>query len=314
MNNRPPDSTKKIAIQLANAIAQKAPGYKDLLTQFRQGRQELAATAPVGDMLNQDEHIGIWKKTAGAKDDVYYRDLSLQKEWSLWNGVNSISAGGKKKRIVFLGESVARGYLYDPNYTPAGVLNTLLDNSGCMQAEVIDLAKTNMKLDELGITVRQAAKLRPDAMIIFAGNNWDTTAMHSFTGEEIGGIIKRISQKGHYILKEILEDKISELILDLLAEIPDLYGKAGIPVFFVLPEYNLLDWQSCAQEHVMINLPKKEMIDFIEARQGASHAWDNNDPETAKAHSENMIRIDPSHPEGFENMAKYMIQMDRFAE
>jgi len=61
------------------------------------------------------------------------------------------------RRLCFLGESVAAGYLYAPHCTPAGVLHDqLCAVSGGEGYEVIDLARINETLDGLVATAERA--------------------------------------------------------------------------------------------------------------------------------------------------------------
>jgi len=81
-----------------------------------------------------------------------------------------------KRRVLLIGESVARGYLYDPEFTPALALEKIVEpHFGDDGIEVIDLARTNLgyKVRELAIA---ALPLEPDMAIIFAGNNWNTSS------------------------------------------------------------------------------------------------------------------------------------------
>jgi hypothetical protein len=79
-----------------------------------------------------------------------------------------------RKRICFLGESVAAGYLYAPHLTPAGLLEDHLRfTTGTDVYEIIDLARTNETLSGCVSTAHAAMQLQPDAFILFAGNNWN---------------------------------------------------------------------------------------------------------------------------------------------
>src|SRR5262245_21445068 len=47
--------------------------------------------------------------------------------WHFWANVQKIPAKGQRQRIVLLGESVARGYLYDPQFNPAMALQAMMN-------------------------------------------------------------------------------------------------------------------------------------------------------------------------------------------
>ncbi len=76
------------------------------------------------------------------------------------------------RRVAFFGESVAAGYLYAPHLTPAEILETQLRGVDAGY-EVVDLARTNETLAGLATTVESSLQLDPDALVIFAGNNWN---------------------------------------------------------------------------------------------------------------------------------------------
>lgn len=77
-------------------------------------------------------------------------------------------------RICFFGESAAAGYLYAPHLTPAQVLETRLRQLvGHDRVEVIDLARTNERLDSWVRTVEASRPLAADAWVFFTGNNWN---------------------------------------------------------------------------------------------------------------------------------------------
>ena len=75
-------------------------------------------------------------------------------------------------RVVFLGESVAAGYLYAPHWTPAQVLQQHLAARLGRLVEVIDLARTNERLPSLATTLDASRQLGADTTVVFAGNNW----------------------------------------------------------------------------------------------------------------------------------------------
>ncbi len=155
-----------------------------------------------------------------------------------------------KRRVCFFGESVAAGYLYAPHLTPAHVLERhLCAASGGDGYEVIDLARTNETLDALATTAVQAMQLRPDALVLFAGNNWtllETPYVSPYApsvrarlayGAALGeaGVVGPIEQAARQVLHKAAAT---------LARIAALAGAASIPVVLVIPEANLADWET----------------------------------------------------------------------
>ena len=68
------------------------------------------------------------------------------------------------------------GYLLDPAYTPAKVLEFMLTSAaqeigGAGQAQVIDLARTDLSPDGMDVIVDSLSLVRPDVVVVFIGNN-----------------------------------------------------------------------------------------------------------------------------------------------
>ena len=78
-------------------------------------------------------------------------------------------AGRREKRLCLLGESTAAGYLLAPDLTPAKVLRRRLGD----RWDVVDLARTNERLESLVDTAEAALQLDPDRLVVFTGNNWN---------------------------------------------------------------------------------------------------------------------------------------------
>src|SRR5689334_12943416 len=58
--------------------------------------------------------VGIWERRSESGKSYFVRSADLVGEWGSWASVGRIGFKGAKRRIVLVGESVARGYLYDP--------------------------------------------------------------------------------------------------------------------------------------------------------------------------------------------------------
>ena len=73
--------------------------------------------------------VGTWE----ARDDAHGRSfvrVETGDPLHLWANVQTIPPKGSRCRIVLLGESVARGYLYDPHFNPALALQAMM-NAAC---------------------------------------------------------------------------------------------------------------------------------------------------------------------------------------
>ena len=70
----------------------------------------------------QSKQIGLWERKTENGKTSFVRGLNTMDTWHFWANVGRIEAKGTKLRVLFIGESVARGYLYDPSFTPAMAL------------------------------------------------------------------------------------------------------------------------------------------------------------------------------------------------
>ena len=93
-------------------------GILDVLGVF----DEYQATRPSGETGS----VGIWEPVSREGAVYYERSLRRSSEWWSWANVKRIMPKGEKKRVLFVGESAARGFFYDPAYTPAQVLEHML--------------------------------------------------------------------------------------------------------------------------------------------------------------------------------------------
>jgi hypothetical protein len=104
-----------------------------------------------------------------AVDDVHGRSfvrVETGERWYFWANVQKIPPKGSRRRIVLVGESVARGLLYDPQFNPALALQAMMNAAcGASEIEVIDLARTDLSQKPLLNLLSSALHLEPDALI-----------------------------------------------------------------------------------------------------------------------------------------------------
>lgn len=188
------------------------------------------------DKKSSTGRIGIWKKANGQ----YVLDETTAAEWNFWSKMTSIPEKGEKKRVLFLGESVARGYFYDPFYNPCKELNDLFQTNGKDGYEVIDLARTDLNYNMLIQLIEEAKQLEPDAVVIFGGNNWDCSELWTRKPLEVA---ERLKNGGMKTVLDYFNQSLMEQVKNLYSCLNELYIKHEIPVVFVIPEFNLLDWE-----------------------------------------------------------------------
>src|ERR1700722_1875875 len=137
---RPPSALKSFANQMAERIMSTDGIEMARMLHLRsllETRQE-TLLAKSSDL----SHVGIWERKQENGQSMFVRSKDKMDEWRHWANVGRIGTKGSKLRVVFMGESVARGYLYDPLYTPSMALEQMLRHHlGEAAVEVIDLAR-----------------------------------------------------------------------------------------------------------------------------------------------------------------------------
>lgn len=237
-----------------------------------------ALQAPVG-------RVGIWQRTSRGD---FSRNPSLWQRWSYWANVSKIPVKGARKRVVLLGESVARGFLYDPLFNVAKVLEQTL-NATVDGIELVDLACTNQTLPELKQLLQECSELSPDALVIFAGNNWSSVGTDSgaLDGAHRSALL---SQHGATGLRALYETNIAREVRTLVAQIGELRERTNVPVVFVIPEFNLLDWRDARP--MAPHLPARGNIEWLRERDAANEASACDDVEELFRASKRMIELD----------------------
>ena len=188
----------------------------------------------------QSKYVGIWERRIENGQTCFVRRWDVRSDWHFWANVSRIEPKGSKRRVVLMGESVARGYLYDPGFNPASALQTILDAQFSKdEVEVIDLARTGLgyKVRELALA---ALQLDPDVAIIFAGNNWSVSVPMFADIAEIGNAIAGEGMTG---VKRVTEEFIARTGRAVLNDVAGEYKKRGVPLVWIIPESNLGDWR-----------------------------------------------------------------------
>ncbi len=150
------------------------------------------------------------------------------------------------KRVVFLGESAAAGWFYAPHMTPARVLaDQLATLAGPEAFEVTNLAKVDLTSGELLTLAPAAMQLRPDVVVVFAGNNWPqrfrNVPPQGFAGSLEAALAYR--QGGMAGLARHAEEAGLQTGEAALRRLAEAAAAAGAAVVVVVPEVNLGDWE-----------------------------------------------------------------------
>ncbi|HET7085480.1 MAG TPA: hypothetical protein VFI23_11965 [Rhizomicrobium sp.] len=190
--------------------------------------------------------IGVWRKAGAAANAPFVRRPELGEEWFYWSSTETIPPKKARWRVVLVGESVARGFLYDPDFNPAMALEAMLKAQlGERGIDVIDLAKSNQTQRELKSMIGQCLALRPDVIVAFAGNNWRPQL-----GErDIPFVENLLRTDGVPGMKAYLDVRREEAARHLVRQASSVLGPRNVKLIWVVPEFNLQDWTdpvSCA--------------------------------------------------------------------
>lgn len=291
---KPPELLKPFANRLAQlAVSNEGAGALRLLRQA--GFLSPAATVSTGHSLapgatpgtQKSEWVGIWERKQENGQTYFARRKEMAREWSFWANVGKIEPKKAKRRVVLVGESVARGFLYDPQFTPAMALEKILRSQlGKDQVEVVDLARTNLSFEvkELAFSV---PLLEPDLVIMFCGNNWDPGPPDP---AEISSVDSILRQGGIPGLKRFGEARLARRASQVVNDVAGFYKSKGIPMVWIVPEFNLGDWRDPITNAPY--LPEQMNHEWITLRERAEQALQQRDLAAASEHASKMLELD----------------------
>jgi hypothetical protein len=219
--------------------------------------------------------------------NCFVRRLEMMDEWHFWANLGRIDPKGSKRRVLFMGESVARGYLYDPSFTPAMALQMILEEQfGKDQIEVIDLARTNLAYEVRELALA-ALQLEPDIAIVFGGNNWGVAPP---TFQDIAETDRAVSSAGMAGLKRSCDEYLAIRSRGIVADIGSAYKSRGIPLIWIIPEFNLADWREPSMNAP--HLPGDLNREWLKLHDEAQQALREGDHVTAETLARKMVEID----------------------
>src|SRR5215213_2284652 len=295
---RLPESLKTFANRIARAaLSGEAAGMVRLLRVSGLFRDPVASgDAGVTDLddalggslaSRYGEDVGIWARKVVNGKTSFVRRPEAMAEWNYWADVGRIEPKSEKTRVLLMGESVARGYLYDPVFNPAMALQMILESQfGEDKVEVVDLARTNLGFQIRDVAIN-ALQMEPDIAVIFAGNNWYISEP---LPSEIAEIDEAIAKDGIAGAKTVIDARLARTAKRIVNELCSVYESKGIPLVWIIPEFNLRDWHD-----PITNAPylpdglNKEWLELMEEAQDALH---DQDFDTAKQLAQRMIEID----------------------
>lgn len=256
------------------------------LAMLQKLRASTGAAAPAPVLPRPDgSTVGIWRRNDG-EDGDYVRATDLRPDWRYWADVDRLPLRTGRRRVALLGESAARGYFYDPATTCASLLEDCLRRlDGLADVDVLDLARTNATQADLTRTLLEVAGLEPDALVVFAGNNWNNVDL---TPDQLQQLADAVRTGGYAAGQRVFQGYVVAAAGRLVDTIAAVGQVVGAPVVLVVPEFNLADWRD-ERSLVCPVLPGSTQRDWLTARERARAA---TDPAAAAQAAAEMIRLD----------------------
>ena len=232
--------------------------------------------------------VGIWERKEENGEVCFVRRLDMINDWHWWANVGRIEPKGRRRRVVLVGESVARGYLYDPEFTPAMALEFALQAKlGKDAVEVIDLARTNLSFFETRNLAISALSLDPDAVVIFSGNNWAGSFLPE--ASETSYVESALREHGVAGLKDYIEQGTARGVRKLVEDVSSVYRTKRVPLIWIVPEFNLGDWRDALANAPHPSGSKRDWISWWESAKSALH---DGDVDTASELANKMLNLD----------------------
>ena len=233
--------------------------------------------------------VGIWESVVDVHGRSFVR-VETGERWHFWANVQRIPSKGSRRRIVLVGESVARGMLYDPQFNPALALQGMMNAAcGASEVEVIDLARTGISQKPLLSLLNSALHLEPDALIVFAGNNWHPFT-HATADEclEMAPVLRGASS--WRAMRELGESTLIAKTKEILHSLGKIVRGRRILVVFVLPEFNLADWRTECDCPPMLN--SDDTAAWLDARGEAEELLKGQQWEKAELLGQRLMELD----------------------
>ncbi len=255
--------------------------------QRARGAVEMDADVSVTPAMGNEGVVGIWQRDAMVGGFV--RREHFRRDFRFWADVLYIPLKSTKKRVVLVGESVARGYLYDPVFTPARLLEGMLNAVDGPQYEVVDLARTDLSVLSVVPLLQQAALLAPDAVVLWAGNNWLWKGLYTH-----GEMEEQIGRSGegyaftHRLCSETVMPRVTRRVVDTAAEVCAKSGAMGV---VVVPEFDLVDWEN-EPGVILPYLPGEPHVAWMRLRERAIAAIDAGRAGEALGLADEMVGMD----------------------
>jgi hypothetical protein len=230
--------------------------------------------------------VGIWERETRNGQEWFVR----RKRHDLWADVAEIAPKTTMQRILLIGESVARGYFYEPVITPAIVLQAMLRAGAAGDdIEVIDLGHSSLQAQQLLQLTESAFVLDPDAIVIVAGNNWHP--IDSLTPHDLGDLATIVRHGGPWReVARMLQRVAREKARSIVAALGRMSATRQIPMLLMVPEFNLVDWHSDAEDPPLLG--DSDLAEWLRTRDAAVRALAERRTEDAACLAQALIDLD----------------------
>jgi len=284
-----PGLLKDFAMRAARSAA--SPDITESIRRLHLARvfQERAGTPQtvieIGDALTSE--IGLWHRASEESGAPFVRQAKRRHEWFSWADQDKLEPKLTKWRVALVGESVARGYIYDPHFNPASVLQQMLRlHLGTNEVDVVDLAKSNLMMPELKTLVGQCLALNPDVVVIFAGNNWRA----QIADTDIPYVEALLREYGVPGLKSFIDARHTQDVVRLVSQMNSLLQPRNIKLIWVIPDFNLADWSDPVSPAPL--LPGDGNKQWRRLNETAARVLSDGDFAAAENVAEEMVEID----------------------
>jgi hypothetical protein len=208
---------------------------------LREAGQKATDSGPVSGSRQVPDTVGIWNRVETDAGAQFVRPVQGPPTL-IWADIDRIPQKGANTRVVLVGESVARGWPFDPYFNCASCLSSQLHASGKTTIELVDLARSGINADQLVALMDSARALKPDVYVVFAGNNWSFD-VSAIDWEMIASLIELTSKWTG--VASYLEGLYRAQIEHHLEQLTCVIRAQRVPAIFVIPAFNLGDWRPC---------------------------------------------------------------------
>jgi hypothetical protein len=211
--------------------------------------------------MQNGRQIGCWTRQGA----TLTRSPAVGDSFHFWADIQEIEVIPGRELIVLIGESTARGYFYDPVFSPAEGIEQLI--AGVVppgRFQILDLARTNASMEEISTLLREVATLRPRVIVIWAGNNW--FPLEDGVCKAAADVIYTIREGATALeLRVSLEDIHKRRVQTFIAEAAAIIREINAQGILVIPEFNLSGWFDALSEPPPIDCERR--VRWIQTRQ-----------------------------------------------